>query len=189
MKKLNYGSAIVSFCPDLTAPNGESIPLAGLLFGQVDDDGDDDVRLAAVAWLEIPDQIFKADPIAAKIMRDLPSVLKEHVDEAWESIVAEEDAATAAESLLAELHNSLRNSLHVSEISFAESEVQEVDDAPGVLVNLLNKRLREVVDRHPPRSRPSQPALTRRPTPPGGVYKTNVWPLPQKQSSADCHAE
>ena len=186
MKPLKYGYAVVSFCPDLTNPDSDSIPLAGLLVGEVEDD-----PVAAVAWFEISEAIFKNDPVAAAIMTDLPGVLRSHVDDAWTRLI---DKSEGADAILGEVHNALRNSLHVSEISPLTSvNVNEMKEVPGILVNELNSRFLETIRKVLAEARkravpPPLPTPTDQEQPDG----TTVWHLKKslkKEAQQDCYAE
>lgn len=140
--KLRYGYAVVSFCPDLTSPNVGSIPIAGLLVGEAGEH-----LVAAVAWLKLGEEVFRDDPILGAVMKDVPKLLRDHVDEAWQTV--RRDRGTA-EDLLFSLQNALRNSIHVSQVApFVEQDV-DVGDNMGLVSNLLihelNQRLREAID-------------------------------------------
>jgi len=120
--KLRYGSAVVSFCPDLTAADTKSIPLAALVVGETDDG-----PVAALTWHHLASSIFaKEDPLTAAMLEDLPKLLRDHVDQAWEGIGASQDSI---EAVLVRLRNGLRNSLHVSQVQHSlEKEVSEADE-------------------------------------------------------------
>lgn len=142
MSKLKYGYAVVSFCPDLTSATALSIPLAGLLIGEVGDE-----QLAAVAHLDLPPELFKDDPFAAAVLNDLPKLLRDHVDEAF---AQHRDGPLDSGILLRELQQSLRNTLHVSEISPVTERELEADammEVPKLLVEELTKRLTDVLRR------------------------------------------
>ncbi len=105
--KLRSQHAIVSFCTDLTSATAKSRPVAILTVGEFQGGDLDDSLFAAAVSCELAD----LDPISRRFLSDVPRVLKDHMQ-------ALGDLAPSAslESVLHNLHDSLRNSLHVSKI-------------------------------------------------------------------------
>jgi hypothetical protein len=127
--KLTYQIATIRFCSNLTDPAGTSVPIAGVLVGQ--DAGGD--RIAAVASLPL-DQF---DAITRAVLRETPQLVKKYVDEAFA------DPTRSLKDVLEAVYDSLRNSLHVSDIG-REAELEVSDDqllneVVGVLLSHINE--------------------------------------------------
>lgn len=124
--ELHYRYAIVSFCPDLTDPAARSVPVAILIIANA---GDATIAVAT-GWYPLED----SDPISSVLLRDIPRFLRAHVDEVLSS-----QADADAESIICALQHSLRNSVHVSEVSSAMVE-QVATTTPEELGGLVTSR-------------------------------------------------
>lgn len=127
MKKFSYRVATISYCPDLTAPDAVSVPVAALLVS----------RSAEGKWTAFAMGLELAtlglDPLATALLGDLPALMRRNLDAAMKSI---DDPAATPQSVLRVFHETLRTSVHVSHIS-AECELQ-VSDAMSVAHQLLD---------------------------------------------------
>ncbi len=129
--KLRYKHAVVSFCPDLTDPNGFSVPVGVLFVGRSDGLG---VAAATSVRAQALGSTRLLDPISSRIIDNLLSVLKEHVDDAIASSRGDVDL----DDVLASLQRSLRNSLFVSSISAEASAVlTEPDEVQSFAVKTV----------------------------------------------------
>jgi hypothetical protein len=157
--KLQCRYAVVSYCADLTSPKATTLPVAAVMLCE----GEQGVRVAgAVAANEFPD----VDPITRAFLGNIHQVLKEYVDQAFAK-----HPEGSSEELLHSLHDSLRNSLHVSKL--AQTDDLTIDErAPGndffapviarVLALLNAERLacgEAPLEAMPPRQRRDQWAL------------------------------
>lgn len=129
--KLGYQQATISFCVDLTSPNGVSFPVANLLVGEAEGR-----QIAGVAVI-VPDNV---DPLSKAVLGDMHQLIKKYVDEAFQKRAPEAPLG----DVLARVYHSLRNTMHVSLI--AEPAVLDVDVAApaqlgGVVINLLHDGL------------------------------------------------
>lgn len=131
---LSYQQATISFCSDLTSPNGPSIPVASLLIGETDAG-----RVAGLAWLVPPN----LDPLTRAMLNDLDRLVRNYVDEAFKR----RPAATPLSEVLSRVYHSLRNSLHVSTIHIpACVEVQDPNELTTTVVGLCSNGLRMALD-------------------------------------------
>ncbi len=135
--KLRHRHAVISFCPDLTSADAESVPVAVLLVGE---DEDQRYPLTAIAYpSDIPTTI--TDPVAAEIIASFPRQLQAYLDEA-----VTESASLDIDATLETLFQSLRNSLHVSAISKLETvDVTEADIDEGLESALYGATTRMVI--------------------------------------------
>lgn len=132
--KLRYGYAIVSFCPDLTNPLLPSIPIAGLTLGEIESE-----KIAVTAIIRPADDFFADDPITCAIVNDLPAVLSEHVNDAFEK---SKNDPMPIDAVLRRLQNALRNSLHVSSMSTSiETDVADEMMTASPLVDELLRQM------------------------------------------------
>lgn len=104
--KLRTQHAIVGFCPDLTSASAKSRPVAILTVAEIEG-GRGDAVLAAAVGCSVPE----LDPISQRFLSDVPRVLKDHM-----IALGDLEPDDSLESVLHDLHHSLRNSLHVSSI-------------------------------------------------------------------------
>ena len=130
--KLTYSCAIVSFCPDLTARDAPSLPVGVLLVGEISKH-----RLASVLVPSV--RVPRLDDITREVLMSVPDLLRLHVDE-----VLTEDITLPAAEVLRRLHEKLRNTLFVSEIS--DDKVVELDE-PAAIAQLLIDEYDAAVER------------------------------------------
>lgn len=126
--KLDYRLATISYCPDLTDPNAVSIPIAVLAVGK-----DDGHWSAAAVGLDA--KRLGLDPLSSAMLADVPHMIRRHVDAAMKRL--DTQATTAA--VLRAFHESLKTSIHVSEIS--DPRVVEVAEPRSIAVALFEKSL------------------------------------------------
>lgn len=113
--KLSYQLATISYCPDLTDPNAVSIPIAVLAVGKTSNaEG-----LWSAAMVGVDAKRMGIDPLSSAMLADVPHMIRRHVDGAMRKLTP----AATPEMVLREFHESLKTSIHVSEIR----SVQEVD--------------------------------------------------------------
>lgn len=103
MTLIAYRYAVVSWCPDLTDPNGPSVPLALLMVGDAGDG-----YFAAIVGAVLKGNL---DPITSAILRDVPGLVKRQLDD----MIAKDQPSP--DDVVERLTKSLRGSLHVSKIS------------------------------------------------------------------------
>lgn len=113
---LAYRLATISYCPDLTDPHALSIPIAVLAVGK-----DQGKWSAAAVGLEASK--LGLDPLASAMLADVPHMIRRHVDAVMRRL---EDRAATPGAVLRELHDSLKTSIHVSNIG-EERSLQEPD--------------------------------------------------------------
>ena len=132
--RMQYSYGIVSFCPDLTSSSAESFPVGALLVGNLldSDDGVAAVLVPALANAEV------LDPMTREVLMSVSDLLRLHVDE-----VISEDRAAAPKTIVTRLHDKLRNSLFVSEIS---AETTTSVEAGADVVALLEAAFLSAVD-------------------------------------------
>jgi hypothetical protein len=176
--KLRYRTAIIGFCPDLTNPNAASVPVASLLVGEAERE-----RLGAAVVVLPSDKRLALDELSRMMLGDVPALLRRHLDEVMQALPFD----APLEKILYSLHNGLRNSLQVLEIS--EETVLEVKEAKflrGIFEPVLDRGvavLRKSLEAMgiqlilwpevEPTARPQRdPATTVRTVP-----QTSVWPL------------
>lgn len=169
--KLTYKQAVVSLCLDLTNSEASSTPVAVLLVARTGR-----ARIAAFASRHFKD--VEHDPITREILADVPHLLERHLNSAF---------ARGADlgSVLQQLHEALRNSLHVSEILPAypiERDVRRAEDFFPDLVKVVGKTIARL-EGVPVRVRSgSRPAARRRPAPVAlpfaGGSTVSVWNPP-----------
>ena len=109
--KLDYSVGIVSFCPDLTARMAQSLPVGVLLVGNLVNDEQSEGGLAAVYVPQL-EVVPKLDPMTREVLMSVAELLQSHVSE-----VVSADPAVPPVEIVRSLHDKLRNSLFVSEIS------------------------------------------------------------------------
>jgi hypothetical protein len=129
--KLAYQQATISFCTDLTSPDGESFPVANLLVGDIEGR-----QIAGVAVI-VPE---KLDPISRAVLNDTHQLIRRYVDEAFKS----RSPHASLGDVLARVYNSLRNSMHVSSIATraeVDVEVGGPKQLGGAIINLLHDGL------------------------------------------------
>lgn len=126
--KLDYRLATISYCPDLTDPNAVSIPIAVLAVGK-----DDGSWSAAAVGLDA--KRLGLDPLSSAMLADVPHMIRRHLDAAMKQL--DTNATTAA--VLRAFHESLKTSIHVSEIS--DPREVEVLDPRRIAVALFEKSL------------------------------------------------
>jgi hypothetical protein len=146
--KLTYQQATISFCTDLTSPEGPSIPVASLLIGESEVD-----RVAGLAWL-IPSNL---DPLTRAMLNDLDRLVRKYVDEAFKR----RSAAMPLSEVLSRVYHSLRNSLHVSTIHDpVDVEVRDPNELSTTVVGLVSDGIRTALANSGiavvPKSRPSE---------------------------------
>lgn len=124
MTRIRYRQAIVSFCANLTDPNASSVPIGVML---VAEDEKGPVAGGAVT-ISLKGDL---DPLSRAVLSDVPKFLRQHLDDAVKSLPKQRPVG----DVLVDLHHSLRNSLHVSEI-LDEREV-EVGEEPADLTQKL----------------------------------------------------
>lgn len=173
--KLRYKHAVVSFCPDLTDPDGYSIPVGVLLIGRSDELG---VAAATALRSHALAKTGLLDPISAAIQDDLLGVLQEHVNEAIEA----EHGRVDPGRVLATLQGALRNSLFVSRISEEQTEALPASDeaqsfAIGAVVRVLTRSLETCAADLRARAKAvhEEPAYLLEPAP--GEFPARFWPL------------
>jgi len=133
--KLRYRTAIIGFCPDLTDPNASSIPVASLLVGEGEGEGE---RLGAAVVVLPPDKHLPLDELSRAMLADVPALLRRHVDEAMNTLPAD----APLENILHSLHDGLRNSLQVLAISEETTlEVNATTSPRGIYEPVLERGL------------------------------------------------
>jgi hypothetical protein len=112
--KLTYSRAIVSFCPDLTSRDAGAVPVGVFLVGDTNGEG--------LASLLVPRlRGLRVDEITREVLMSVPDLLRLHVEE-----VLSENVNLPAAEILRRLHEKLRNTLFVSDIS--EERMVELDE-------------------------------------------------------------
>lgn len=131
--KLSYQQATISFCRDLTSPDGPSIPVASLLIGEAEAG-----RVAGLAWFVPP----KLDPLTRAMLNDLDRLVRKYVDEAFKH----RSATTPLSEVLSRVYHSLRNSLHVSAIHPpVDVDVQDPTALPSTVIGLVTDGIRSAL--------------------------------------------
>jgi hypothetical protein len=135
--KLRYRCAVVSYCPDMRSATARSLPVAILLVGRAS--GGTGVAVAAARHLR------GLDPLSAAFMKNLVEMIKGHVNDA---ISRGEPGGLDMDTVLHSFEESLRNSLHVSEISEEESRTVELSQPSSSpeLEQIVRAVMREAVD-------------------------------------------
>ena len=169
--KLHYRKALVSFCQDLTNPESSSVPVGILLVAEGENGSL--VATAAGIWAGI----LKLDPISREIITDLPQLIKRHLSEVRGSLGPNANI----DSVLFGLHDTLRNSLHVSGISETEAlEVESPSDSAR-LVSIAIENIQNAVT-HWIATDPNAESLLNidrlKPVTPNSVRtEANLWPM------------
>lgn len=109
-------TAAISYCPDLTDPNGQSIPIAVLAIGNY---GNGWVATAA----GVDAKRLGLDPMSSAMLSDVPHLIRRHVDAA----VRDAGFEAGPEAIFAALADTLRTSIHVSDVSGIESREIETE--------------------------------------------------------------
>jgi hypothetical protein len=124
--KLDYRLATISYCPDLTDPSAVSIPIAVLAVGK-----DDGHWSAAAVGLDA--KRLGLDPLSSAMLADVPHMIRRHVDAAMKRL----DTSASTAAVLGAFRESLKTSIHVSEIG--DSGEVEVLDPRRIAVALFEK--------------------------------------------------
>lgn len=109
--QLIYELATVSYSPDLTDPQGSSLPIAVVVVGRSIDGGAKSIWIAAAAGIDAKQ--LGLDPLSTAMLADVPHMIRSHVDEEMKGISPDDQPTT----VLRALHESLKTSIHVSELS------------------------------------------------------------------------
>ncbi len=167
MMKLEYRTATLSLCSDLTSPSATSMPIATLLIGEYGE-----LRMATAAMCSV--RIPGADPVTREIAENLPRVLEHIVLE-----LARTTPTATVDELIEHVHGALRNTLHVSDVegrSFLV--VEDVDEAVTAATTTVLQALREALVEHlGERVAPRTPRLPR-------LYMFQIDPTPVFEESA-----
>ncbi len=127
--KLSYQLATISYCPDLTDPSAVSVPIAVLAVGKTSND--EGFWSAGIVGVDA--KRMGLDPLSSAMLADVPHMIRRHVDGAMRALTAD----ATPDAVLREFHESLKTSIHVSEIG----AVREVDVAePRQLAQVLIER-------------------------------------------------
>ncbi len=145
--KLSYQLATISYCPDLTDPNAVSVPIAVLAVGKSSDD--EGFWTAGIVGIDA--KRMGIDPLSSAMLADVPHMIRRHVDGAMRRLHLD----ATPDAVLREFHESLKTSIHVSEIGAVhEVEVAEPRQLAQVLIDpslatleAAFKRLREALPR------------------------------------------
>lgn len=170
---LRYRYAVVSFCPDLTKADQDSVPLAVLLVGQGDPAG---VAVIVARQTPPPD----VDPISQAVIKDLVEVIKDHVDEFHRD--SPKDAVIDPGDVVHSFEQSLRNSIHVSSIS-DEHTTDVAEDAEDMVLTAMRtamKAFKDAVGKQKERSESSAKSGMPYMLWPDDQFfpNTRTWPLP-----------
>lgn len=120
--------AVVSYCPDLTSTEAESIPVAVLLLAYT---GSPE-RFSVGCIVGTP--VKTDDPVARAFIADVPNFIRRHL-----VTVEDHHPTMPVEELLYALHDSLRNSIHVSKISQPETVTSSAAKLPEIIAALLER--------------------------------------------------
>lgn len=131
--KLAFSRALVGFCTDLTEPNAPTLPVAVVFVGDFDGG-----RVAAVASRSL--EGLALDPISRAMLKDVPAVLKRHVEQVLDTLPQD----VGGEEILYSLHNALRNSLHVTDV--LEPRVEEIEDESKLSHFVLDIVAKDIVE-------------------------------------------
>lgn len=124
--KLSFQLATISYCPDLTDPNAVSVPIAVLAVGKTSND--EGFWSAGIVGVDA--KRMGIDPLSSAMLADVPHMIRRHVDGAMRRLTPD----ATPDAVLREFHESLKTSIHVSDIGAA----QEVDVAePRQLAQVL----------------------------------------------------
>lgn len=132
--KLGYQQATISFCMDLSSPDGASLPVANLLVGEAEDG-----RVVAGVALIVPDHL---DPISKAVLADMHQLVRKYVDEAFQ----QRAPRAPLSEVLTRVYHSLRNTMHVSAI--AEAVTREIDltgPLSSAVISLVHDGLRQAL--------------------------------------------
>lgn len=146
--RLSYQLATISYCPDLTDPNGISVPIAVLAVGKTTSDE----AFWSAAIVGVDARRMGLDPLSSAMLADVPHMIRRHVDAAMRSLTP--DATPAM--VLRTFHESLKTSIHVSELGLPrEVEVPDARQLAQVLLEpsfaVLEAGLKQVAARPPRR--------------------------------------
>ncbi len=100
-----YQGALVGFTDDLTKDRAGTYPIAAIVVGSAGS-----IEFAAVGSLGLGD-LPTLDPLTEELLRDVPALLRYHID-----TVLETRGALDTEAGLKEVAGVLRNTLHVVKI-------------------------------------------------------------------------
>jgi len=152
--KLEYRYAVIGWCPDLTDPSATAVPAGIVLVGTLDGT----THLAATLGGVISGEL---DPVSAAILRDVPDMIRRHVDD-----LLEQKPAPLPHEVLESLHHSLRNSLSV--LSMPGAQTKDIP-GPGSVNSSVVAILEDVFDKDVLRPilrlQPPQPASALRHAP------------------------
>ena len=131
--RLSYETAILSYCPDLTSADAQSVPIAALVVGKSGN------RWFAVTTC-IDAKQLGIDPLAAAILSDVPHTVRKHVDATMTELIGTK--GLTPHKVLQRFYESFRTSIHASSISGAQSLVaKDANKAVQQLVTLATKAL------------------------------------------------
>lgn len=130
---VHFQIATVSYSPDLTGVDAASIPVAVLAVGR-GESGDwfgASIGIGAKPLTAGPlAQVFNLDPLAARMLGDVPGLIRRYVDRA----MAHQTADATPKSVLETFSSVLRTSIHVSAISDSQCETfARRDQIPSLL--------------------------------------------------------
>jgi hypothetical protein len=137
--KLAYELATVSYCPDLTDSNAAAVPIAVLIIGRLQE------HERARGWVACAASIdakrLGVDPLAGAMLADVPHLIRRHVDRTMAGL----RCATDVRRVLVAFHESLKTSIHVSEI--ADPVELEVADGKTAADRVLSAALEGLIKR------------------------------------------
>lgn len=171
--QLHYYTATISHCLDLTDPDAVSIPVAVVLVGETGE-----YQTAAMVCLT--PKLLELKGISSEVLRDLPQLIRRHIDRVMTTLDDGADLKVIAHSL----HDALRNSLHVSavqeqpSVTLPASQEEQIPVVVKVALKALRDELRNT------KNLLAGAKQTKRPRPPEvpadaptHLFQTTSWPL------------
>lgn len=129
---IQYATALLRYCNDLTDPDAVNMPVASFLVAKTDDS-----YFAAAAGFT--QSFFKkffdeSQTLSESMLEDIPQLIKRHINEAFSD---QSEAAPDIRDILIDLERALRNTLNVSEISPVVTESMSEEQTGAVSSFLL----------------------------------------------------
>ena len=168
--EVTFKQAVVSFCSDLTDPNGECTPIGVLLLARTDENEYYAAAAGARAGVD------STDPVTTEFLSDFPEMLRRHLESAMESA----GGSPSIDAILNRLHDSLRTSLSVTEIT--ESHKTAIEPA-----RLHEHLVREVILTLVRATKTNREEMVRVPAPQRGMHGGNA-PGPRRSLAPEAMA-